>query len=255
MSTVTDTVGNGGSEGISPLLADRIKFSCHPGIACFTACCADLNLILTPYDILRMKNRLGLTAGDFIAQYTEQRNEGGPFPMLHLRMKEDAGRRCPFVSAAGCGIYEDRPGACRLYPLGRAAKAGVSGQNEREAYFVVKEAHCLGFAEERESSVEEWTREQGLQAYHEMNRGWMEIVTRPNPKDLTAKKLEMFYLASYNLDRFREFVFQTKFLSVFEIPPVEADRLANDDVLLMNLAMKWLKFVLFGEDTLTPRVG
>jgi len=33
----------------------RFKFRCHPGISCFTECCGKTTIILTPYDILRLK--------------------------------------------------------------------------------------------------------------------------------------------------------------------------------------------------------
>jgi hypothetical protein len=46
------------------------KFKCHPGVACFTECCRDINIILTPYDIIRLKNRLDLSSEEFLALYT-----------------------------------------------------------------------------------------------------------------------------------------------------------------------------------------
>ena len=87
-----------------------------------------------------------------------------------------------------------------------------------------------------------------------MNRPWMEIVTSQSPRiqDLTGEKLGMFYLTSYNLDRFREFVFQTKFLKVLDISSGVIGKIAADDEELLKLGMKWLKFALFGEDTLSP---
>jgi len=54
-----------------PLTGDIFHFSCHKGISCFTECCAKLRLILTPYDILRMKNRLELTSDQFLEHYTD----------------------------------------------------------------------------------------------------------------------------------------------------------------------------------------
>jgi Fe-S-cluster containining protein len=241
-------------EGIHPLSGNKLRFSCHPEIPCFTACCADLHLILTPYDILRMKKRLRLSGKEFVARYTEpHEGEDSPFPMVRLKMNDDEGRRCPFVSPKGCTIYEDRPGACRLYPLGRAAADGTTG--EREFYFLVSEAHCLGFGEEREWTVEEWIKDQGVAHYNEMNRPWMEMVTSQNPrlKELTGEKLGMFYMTSYHLDRFRDFVFQTKFLKVFHVSPGEAEKAATDDAELMKLGMRWLKFALWGEYTLIPQ--
>ena len=59
----------------------------------------------------------------------------------------------------------------------------------------------------------------------------------------------MFYMTSYNLDRFRAFVFQTKFLEIFSVEPDEIETLKTDDVALMQLGMRWLRFALFGERT------
>ena len=38
-------------------------FHCHPGLACFNQCCREATIILSPYDILRLSRRLGLTTG------------------------------------------------------------------------------------------------------------------------------------------------------------------------------------------------
>ena len=49
---------------------DRFKFACRPGISCFNMCCGDVNIFLSPYDVLRMKKRLGMKSGDFLEKYT-----------------------------------------------------------------------------------------------------------------------------------------------------------------------------------------
>jgi hypothetical protein len=216
-----------------------------------------------------MKKRLRLTAGEFIKEYTQPHEAeasaigagiaqagGCAFPLIRLRMKNDERRSCPFVSRQGCAIYEDRPGACRLYPFGRAARNGFSGE-EKEFYFLVNESHCLGFQEEREWTVGEWTvgewiESQGAAIYNEMNRTWIEVVANKNVRisSLTDQKLAMFHMASYNLDRFREFVFRTKFLKVFRLTPEEGEKVAADEVELMKLAMRWLGFAICGLDTL-----
>ena len=53
-------------------LDDRFRFSCSENVPCFNECCKDLSQILTPYDILRLKNSLGMSSGDFLEQYTIQ---------------------------------------------------------------------------------------------------------------------------------------------------------------------------------------
>ena len=201
-------------------------------------------MVLTPYDVLRMKKRLHVTAGEFIERYTlPHEDENRVLPLIRLKMREDGGHRCPFVGPEGCAIYEDRPGACRLYPFGRGASVGLSGKEE-EFYFIVSESHCLGFQEEREWTVDEWIEDQGVRLYNEMNRPWMEVVANRNARisGLTDQKLAMFHMASYNLDRFREFVFRTKFLKVFALTPEEGEKAAADEVELMKLAMRWLGF-------------
>ena len=37
-------------------------------IACFTRCCRNIDILLTPYDVIRMKNRLGITSTEFLAE-------------------------------------------------------------------------------------------------------------------------------------------------------------------------------------------
>jgi len=225
------------------------KFACHPGVPCFNQCCADLNLVLTPYDIVRLKNRLGLTSDRFLETYTAAQTEpDARFPKVRLKMTDAPGRPCPFVTPQGCSVYQDRPGACRIYPLGRGAAAGG-----RELYFLVREAHCRGFEEEKIWDIEEWTKDQGLEAYHRSNDLWMEIITSKvslGPQEHRVKKIQMFSMVSYNLDRFRDFVFQTRFLALFDLPPEKIDQLRTDDSALLDLGLNWLKFALFGQEAL-----
>ncbi len=43
----------------------RFQFRCHKDVKCFTQCCRGINIILTPYDIIGLKHRLGLSWGIF----------------------------------------------------------------------------------------------------------------------------------------------------------------------------------------------
>jgi Fe-S-cluster containining protein len=160
-----------------PLQGREFRFACHPGVPCFNECCADLRLVLTPYDIMRLKNRLGLSSGDFLDRYTESSTEPeSRFPQVRLKMTDGPGRPCPFVTSRGCSVYEDRPGACRIYPVGRGSARGG-----REMFFLVREKHCRGFEQDRSWDVEAWTSDQGLVDYHRSNDRWMEIITSRDP--------------------------------------------------------------------------
>lgn len=233
---------------------DPFQFECHAGVSCFTECCARLRLLLTPYDILRMKNRLNILSNQFLEQYTETLFDHHPrFPMIKLNMGKEEEHRCPFVTDKGCAIYEDRPEACRLYPVGRASALVDREGASREKYFIVGEAHCRGFQEKREWTLTEWLNHEGVKEYKAMNDRWLGIMTSSKslgPKDHIARKHQMFFMASYNLDKFRKFLFQSKFFDHFEVNEELKGRMEIDDVSLMGFGFDWLKFSLFGEKTL-----
>ena len=237
-----------------PITGNTFIFRCHKDIQCFTECCAALKLVLTPYDILRIKNRLSISSDNFLDKYTDtETSSQSRFPMVRLKMKQDDKKSCPFVSPQGCTIYEDRPGACRIYPLGRAAAKPGARPNALEKFFLVVEEHCLGFQEDKEWAVEEWLKNEGVHEYNTMNDQWLEIITSSKslgPKEGITRKIQMFFMASYNLDRFREFIFKSRFFDLFDVEPHIKEGLASDDVELMKFVFNWLKFSLFGEKTM-----
>ena len=253
---IQDTAPGSIQDMLQPLTKEGLRFNCHPGVPCFTECCRDLNLLLTPYDIVRLRNRLALDAGEFLDRYTEVRfDEGKSLAMVYLQMQENERRTCPFVSAAGCEIYADRPSACRIYPLARASRMNRRHGNVQEDYFVLREAHCKGFDEDHLWAADEWIEDQGLELYHELNNLWMAIITHARLRKgaLTEKQQQMFFLASYNTDKFRKFVLESRFLQAFDLPEQEAEALSRDDEVLLRLAFKWLSFSLCNEPALKMR--
>jgi Fe-S-cluster containining protein len=241
------------------LHTELFRFQCHPSIACFTECCARLRLILMPYDVLRLKHRLGLRSDLFLGQFTE--TEIDPhyrFALVKLKMDGHSARACPFLAKTGCTVYSDRPTACRLYPLGRAATCVKEDTDAKEKFFVVRESHCLGFETEREWTIQEWLSHEGIREYNAKNDLWLDIVTSDkslgNQND-AAGKHQMFFMASYNLDLFRDFLFGTRFFEVFDVPHPLMHQLAEDDTALMIFGFQWLKFSLYGEPTMEIKVS
>jgi hypothetical protein len=242
----------------------KFKFRCHPGIKCFTACCSNIDIMLTPYDVLRLKKRLGITSGEFLEKYTVTRiDPKSSHPFAYLRMGQDVERRCPFVVVPdGCTVYTDRPVSCRYYPVGQATLKkgiGTSGQGiHEEFFFFVKEAHCLGFEEQTDWSVQSFRDDQGAEHYDEMNREWKEILMRrnlPGRQELDPKKQTQFFMASYDLDRFRKYVFESRFLDVFEVEGEEAEKMRTDDVALMKFGFRYLKYLMMLEQSLKVKEG
>lgn len=234
-------------------LDSKFRFRCHPGISCFTKCCNNIDILLTPYDVIRMKNRLGLTSTEFLAKYTRfEVDDKTTHPLLFLRMNDDAaGRPCPFVKAKdGCSIYENRPAACRYYPVGQATHRIMDDKNENplheEWYVIVKEDHCRGFEEDREWTIQEWRQDQEAALYDEMNREWKNIMMKQDiPKDkIEEKRQTMFYIASYDIDGFRRFVFESKFLQVVNVDDATVEKMRGDEVELMKFAFRYIKYLL-----------
>lgn len=242
---------------LKPIENGRFRFACHPGVPCFTECCRELKLMLTPYDILRLKNRLGVSAGEFLDAYAEKEfDEHRHLPMIFLKMRDNERKTCPYVSPNGCQIYEDRPAACRIYPVARASRMHRLHGTLLEDFFVLHEPHCQGFEEDRDWSIAEWTGDQGLVPYQQFNDTWMQIITHPRitkGDPLSGRQQQMFFMAAYNLDRFREFVYGSRFLQLFEFTDEEADSFSRDDERLLELSFRWLKFSLFNEPELRVR--
>jgi Fe-S-cluster containining protein len=239
-------------------LDTRFKFRCYKGIECFTKCCSNIDIMLTPYDVLRMKNRLGMSSEEFIVNHTVKRvDEKSSHPYAYLRMEGGKERKCPFVTFPdGCKIYTDRPVSCRYYPVGQASLKKGTDEGEivfEEFYFFVREKHCVGYQEDTEWTIASWREDQGSEHFDSMNREWKEVLMRrnlPGNVELDPKKQDQFFMASYDLDRFRRFVFESRFLEIFDIQKDEIDKVKESEVDLMKLAFKYIKYIMMIEETL-----
>ena len=240
-------------------LNSKFKFRCHNDMSCFTKCCSHANILLTPYDIIRMKNRLGISSGEFLKKYTyTYSDEKSSHPYAVLKMMDDNEGKCPFVGSEGCGIYEDRPANCRYYPIGQGLmiRGSEEGPINEEFYFFIRDPNCLGYQEDREWTIQTWRIDQGVDLYDEMNSEWKEIQLRrntPGQPKLDPKKQDMLYMASYDIDTFRRFAFESKVLDLFDISKKEIDKIKTDEIALMKFGFRYLKYVLMLEETLKAK--
>lgn len=233
-------------------LTDPFRFECSPDVPCFNACCRDLNQFLTPYDIVRLKNHLGLPSGEFLAQYTSQHigPESG-LPIVTLRPKEGQDRICPFVSSRGCTVYANRPSSCRIYPLVRGLARSRESGEVTEQFMVLQEPHCHGFGASRKQTANQWMQGQEIETYNAINDQLLKIISlknqlRPGPLDLKSRHL--FYMALYDLDNFRAQIKENGLLGDFDIDAKTMDEAMTDDVTLLKVGMEWIKAVLFNQE-------
>jgi Fe-S-cluster containining protein len=236
-------------------LDERFTFECRPGLSCFTCCCQDVSIVLTPYDILRLTRALRMDSSEFLEKYTITGVTSKPnFPVVLLKMEGD-GKRCPLVGVKGCTVYQDRPWACRMYPLG-AAEPQNPNPEDHAFHFLLREDLCKGHGQGRDWSVREWIADQGIEEYDMMGSSFKDLMLHPNwtkGEAIPAGKLDMVYMACYDLDRFRRFVFETKFLDYFEVDEARVEAIREDGEELLEFAMQWLRFSLFGDKTMKIR--
>ena len=70
---------------------------------------------------------------------------------------------------------------------------------------------------------------------------------------LQGEARDMFFLGSYNIDEFRNMVFQSSFTDHFNIDKRMLKKMRSDETDLLRFAFRWLRQVLFGENTLKRR--
>ena len=232
-------------------LDSKIKFRCHPGVSCFTACCGNINIILTPFDILRLRRHLNMTADEFLLRFTTPMFiEQTDMPGVKIHLDENG--RCPFVTDEGCTIYPYRPSACRYYPIGMANfhEGGEEGVASEQFFFVVKEDHCKGHEEDTDWTIREWRADQGVDECDEMNKEWLELIMRRksfgHQASLSDEAKKVFFMVSTDLDKFKHFIFNSSFLDTYDVEQETLDEIKKDDIALLKFSYKYLASSLFG---------
>ena len=246
---------------VSPVVPNQlsgetvIQFRCHKGIDCFNACCRNIDIMLTPYDIIRLKQRLGIKSTEFLRQYTEP-FEFGRESVAGVKFKPvEGGTACQFMTEAGCSVYEDRPTACRYYPVGLLSTRRQDENFDRAAYALVKEDHCHGHFEDRKLTIDEYRREQGLEEYDAKGRLWRQQILKvksagPYIGRMSMTSRKFFFMASYDLDRFREFVRSEGFKTTYDVDADTMERLLIDDVALMEFGDRMIRQIMYAENTI-----
>ncbi len=240
-------------EGHAPL-----QFRCRKGIACWNACCSNIDISLTPVDIVRLKQRLGLASWEFLKDYTlpyELEKDG--IAGVKLRPVE-GGTACRFMTPEGCSVYDDRPTACRYYPVALLSLRKQDESVDRQAYAIVQEPHCLGHAEPLTQTIDAYRAGQGVTGYDDAARGWRQLILKKKSSGPTIGKpsrrsLELFFMTCYDVDRFRSFVASEAFAGMFEVPDEDLRDALVDDLALLQFGWRFLRQVLFGEMTIPMR--
>ena len=234
---------------------DDFSFHCHPGIACFNRCCRNLNLFLYPYDVIRLKNRLQISSDEFIDMYVNIILRGSDFfPEVLLRMSENEEKTCPFLTKLGCSVYPDRPDACRTFPIEQGVLYDAKTQKTDLIHFFRPPDFCLGQHENKTWSTRSWSHDQDAVLYNKMTVRWAEIkrlfqADSWGNQGPDGPKAKMAFMATYNIDRFRDFLFNSTFLKRYKVKSAILKKIKTDDTELMKFGFEWAKFYIWGIKT------
>ena len=222
---------------------EMFSFLCHNRVSCFTHCCRELELALTPYDVLRLRLATGLSSAQLHDRYIiEELNPGEVFPHFYLTMVDDGNASCVFVNAGGCEIYPHRPGACRTYPLGR----GTRREQDRvsEQFILLRESHCKGFQEKVVQTVQSFMKSQELEPFNRFNDRLTAITQHAQIKEgkqLTDAQRILYKLALYDLDSFRSQLDDNRIASPLTIP----EEVFDDDERLLEFGLDFIEKLFF----------
>ncbi len=231
---------------------DTFTFRCYPGIGCYNRCCRNLNLFLYPYDVLRLKNTLGFSSDEFLDQYVDVvLRSGNFFPEVLLRMSENKEKTCPFLVDTGCAVYADRPDTCRTFPIEQGVLYDAAGKKDTAVHFFRPPDFCLGQHENQQWTMATWSRDQDAERYHKMTIRWAELkrLFQTDPwgtEGPQGPRARMAFMATYNIDRFREFVFNSSFLKRYKVKSVILKKIESDNGELLKFGFDWVKFYLWG---------
>jgi hypothetical protein len=236
------------AEGLA--LESSFKFHCHEGLSCFNRCCQAPTIVLSPYDILRLKQFLGLTSGEFLGRYTLQGTEEfSNLPLVFIDAFRSPGGGCPFVGARGCTVYAQRPAACRLFPITMGSRLTEDGLVDY--YFCRKLDYCRGFAGQVEWTVASWQANQGFVEFDQGRREWLEILLKAGLQGpLEVQVRDLVATVAYDLDQFRQSLLEPAFLKTNGLEDQALEEGRRDDLALLQFSYRYLKTILFTDKRL-----
>ncbi|MBM9535880.1 YkgJ family cysteine cluster protein [Desulfobulbus alkaliphilus] len=236
--------------GRSPIDPQGFTFHCHSEVPCFQTCCRDVDMLLFPYDIVRLKQCRQMHSSDFLKKHTRLCEGSHPFfPGLKLLLAEEDDHPCPFLGVDGCTVYQHRPSACRTYPLERGVEQTGEGSPLRIHYFMTRHPYCLGHEQKHTYTIKQWEREQGLDEYNYYNDLWAEVDAffSTNPwagEGKAGPYQQLAFMVCYNIDSFRVYVEQNRLVQQFDFSKDERRRISRDDAHLLRFGFQWIMHVL-----------
>lgn len=180
---------------------DLVKISCNDCKGC-SKCCHGMgtSIILDPYDIYQLTKVTGKTFNELIDSSIELNLvDSIILPNIKMQTATDA---CYYLDSAGrCSIHNNRPGICRLFPLGRIY------ENAGFTYF--NQIYECDYPNKSKIKIKKWLQIPSLSQYEQYINNWHSHVKSvetaiDEAKDLETEKaiamklLTAFYVTPYD---------------------------------------------------------
>lgn len=238
--------------GIPVKKTDTFNFRCHRNLTCFNQCCRNLNLFLYPYDVIRLKKSLHVDSDRLLESHVDVvLRQGNHFPDVLLRMADNQTKTCPFLNDTGCTVYPDRPDTCRTFPVEHGILlTDRPGESEIVSFFRPPD-FCQGRHESQSWTLSQWAEDQDAVTYNRMTARWATIKALFQkdpwgPEGMNSPKGKMAFMAAYNIDRFRDFVFQSSFLKRYRVKKSLVKKLRASDRELLLFGFEWIRYFVWG---------
>lgn len=225
-------------------LESQFHFHCHPGLDCFNRCCRTPTILLSPYDLLRLKRALGLTSGAIRSRYTlTGTEEASNLPLVFVDAFRSPAGGCPFLGPEGCTVYAHRPAACRLFPITMGSQ--LTDQGVVDHYFCRRLDYCRGFNGDVQWTVASWQADQGFPEYDQGRREWLEILLQTALKGPVAARVhDLVATIAYDLDEFRRLLLADGLPTTPDLAGQTREELESDDLALLKFGYRYLHAIL-----------
>jgi Fe-S-cluster containining protein len=179
-----------GAEARVLVESDLVHLSCGTE-GCSSNCCkAGAPIVLNPYEIARICRKTGKSYEDLLDIVDTERANGFPLVMLP---REPV---CHFWTDNGCSIYDARPLACRLFPIGRIfdgmqSRLVLPGRNI-----------CTGLRSSLDRTVADYLGSQEVSTFVRMADLWIEFVNQIEELPLSDRPVTSvsFHMLVYSPD-------------------------------------------------------
>lgn len=191
------------SDGRRYRAEDMVRADCGDCRGC-SDCCRGMgtSIVLDPLDVYRICRVRNCTPEQLLQKEFELSLVDGLI-LPNLKMQEES-NACAFLNAQGrCEIHQERPGICRLFPLGRLYEDGGF------SYFL--QIHECSSQQRTKVKVKKWIDMDDLAAYERYVNEWHyflkaverqaeeEQMEEAQRKTLGLFLLKQFYLKPYEM--------------------------------------------------------